>query len=69
MPNERGGMRAPRTLLEKLIKERDETYEERAQAFERLSRELGETATMSVRHLQRLAAGERSAMHATPTTR
>lgn len=70
MPNERGGgVRAPRTLLEKLIKERDETYEEQVKAFERLSRELGENATMSVRHLQRLAAGERSATHATPTTR
>lgn len=62
-------VRPPRTLLEKLIKERDETYAEQAKAFERLSRELGENATMSVRHLQRLAAGERGTTHATPTTR
>lgn len=69
MPDGRGDVRAPRTLLEKLIKERDETYEEQVRAFERLARQLGESATMSVRHLQRLASGERSATHATPTTR
>jgi hypothetical protein len=67
VPNERGG--APRTLLEKLVKEREATYEEQAEAFEKLSRELGEDATMSVRHLQRLAAGQRGAANATPTTR
>lgn len=71
MPNERdgGGARAPRTLLEQLIKERDQTYEEQAEAFERLARELDENATMSVRHLQRLAAGQRTSTHAAPTTR
>lgn len=69
MPDARASTRAPRTLLEKLIKERDQTYEEQAKEFEKLSRQLDEAATMSVRHLQRLAAGERSATHATPTTR
>ena len=70
MPNDRHvTSRAPRTLLEKLIKEREATYEEQAGAFEKLARELSEPATMSVRHLQRLAAGQRTATHATPSTR
>lgn len=70
MPNDRQApFRAPRTLLEKLIKEREATYEEQAHAFETLARQLDEPATMSVRHLQRLAAGQRTATHATPSTR
>jgi hypothetical protein len=64
----RAGTRAPRTLLELLIKQGEATYEEQAAAFEKAARELGEPATMSVRHLQRLAAGQRTG-HATPTTR
>lgn len=64
----RAGPRLPRTLLEHLIKQRDATYEEQVAAFEKAARALGEPATMSVRHLQRLAAGQRTG-HATPTTR
>jgi len=70
MPNgRREPGQAPRTLLEKLIKEREATYEEQTAAFEKLARALNEPATMSVRHLQRLAAGQRTATHATPSTR
>lgn len=69
MPNDhRNGVRPPRTLLEQLIKQGEATYEEQAAAFEKAARALGEPATMSVRHLQRLAAGQRTG-HATPTTR
>ncbi|MDN5859345.1 MAG: hypothetical protein L0H84_12055, partial [Pseudonocardia sp.] len=38
----RAGTRAPRTLLELLIKQREATYEEQAAAFEKAARELGE---------------------------
>lgn len=59
--------RGARTLLEQLIWQREATYEEQAEEFDRLARAMTEPATMSVRHLQRLAAGQRAA--SMPTTR
>lgn len=46
-----------RTLLERLIRERRQTFEEFAEYAERFAREHGEQGTLSVRHLQRLVAG------------
>lgn len=63
------GRQPPRTLLERLIREREATYEEQVRAFEKLARELREPATLTVRHLQRLASGERSGERANPSTR
>jgi tetratricopeptide (TPR) repeat protein len=60
---------APRTLLEQLIRQGDATYEETCERYERLARRLGEDSTLSVRHLQRLAYGERSGQRSTPSTR
>lgn len=57
----------PRTVLEHLLWTQDRTYEELANDFDRLARDLGEKATMSPRHLRRLASGERSGT--TPVTR
>lgn len=51
------GLRAARTLLEQKIRERRETFEEFAEYAERFARERNEAGTLSVRHLQRLAAG------------
>lgn len=48
-----------RTLLERMIKERRQTFEEFAEFAEVLAREHGESGTVSVRHLQRLVAGPR----------
>ncbi|MFD2082163.1 hypothetical protein SAMN05421678_101491 [Actinopolymorpha cephalotaxi] len=59
---------APRTMLEHLIRQRDQTYDEVAGAFETLARQTGERgASMSARHLRRLASGQRTGM--TPVTR
>lgn len=52
-----------RTLLEQLIKERRQTYEEFAHDAERFAREHRHEGTISVRHLQRLAAGRRNSGH------
>lgn len=57
----------PRTVLEYLLWEQDRTYEELAADFDRLAEELNERATLSPRHLRRLASGERSGT--TPVTR
>jgi tetratricopeptide (TPR) repeat protein len=57
--------RQPRTLLEHLIQQRDRTYEEMAAEFTGLD----EKATISARHLARIARGEREAAGATPATR
>jgi hypothetical protein len=46
-----------RTLLEQMIKERRETFEEFAEFAEVFAREHGESGTISLRHLQRLVAG------------
>ncbi|MFB9688427.1 NUDIX hydrolase [Amycolatopsis plumensis] len=48
---------APRTLLEQLIWERRQTFEEFAEFAEEFAREHDEPGTLSVRHLQRLVAG------------
>ncbi len=57
--------REPRTMLEYLIQQRDRTYEELAERFLRLE----EPATISARHLGRLARGERGSAGTTPATR
>jgi hypothetical protein len=49
-----------RTLLELLIRQRRESFEEFAAFAERFARQHHEAGTLSVRHLQRLAAGRRS---------
>jgi tetratricopeptide (TPR) repeat protein len=59
----------PRTLLEQLIQQRDATYEELSAQYEKLARRMDEKSTMSARHLQRLAYGERQGQRSTPTTR
>jgi 8-oxo-dGTP diphosphatase len=46
-----------RTLLEQLIRERQQTFEEFAEYAETFAREHSEPGTLSVRHLQRLVAG------------
>jgi tetratricopeptide (TPR) repeat protein len=53
-------MRTYRTVLEQKIKERQQTFEEFAEYVETFARDHGETGTLSVRHLQRLAAGRNS---------
>ncbi|GAA4989346.1 hypothetical protein [Actinopolymorpha pittospori] len=59
---------APRTVLEHLIWQRDQTYDEVAAEFEVIARQAGERgASMSARHLRRLASGQRTGM--TPVTR
>ena len=55
----------PRTVLEYLIQQRNRTYEEMVAEFDRLE----ERATISARHLGRLARGERGSTGATPATR
>lgn len=69
MPGSRDHRRQPRTLLEQLVWQRDKTYEEQVAEFDAVARRMHESATMSVRHLQRLAAGEKVANRATPSTR
>jgi hypothetical protein len=48
----------PRTLLEALIRDRRQTFEEFAETVETFARENDEAGTLSVRHLQRLASGQ-----------
>ena len=57
----------PATVLEHLLWQRDQTYEEVVAEFLGLARQSGERATMSVRHLRRLARGQ--AGSCTPVTR
>ena len=52
-----GEQPAPRTLLEQLIRERRQTFEEFAEFAEKFAREHDEPGTLSVRHLGRLVAG------------
>jgi len=61
--------RVARTRLEQRIWDREATYEEQVAEFAVLARKLNEPATLSVRHLQRLAAGQRSGDRATPSLR
>jgi hypothetical protein len=56
----------PRTELEYLLWQRDQTYDEVVAEFVRLARSLGEHATLTSRHLRRLASGERDGV--TPVT-
>lgn len=50
----------PRTLLESLIVHNRQTYKQLAGAFGELARSLGADATITPRHLRRLATGERT---------
>jgi tetratricopeptide (TPR) repeat protein len=59
---------APRTLLEQLIREMDATYEELSAQYNKLAQRLSENTAMSVRHLQRLAYGERPGQRTVPST-
>ncbi|MEV6554232.1 hypothetical protein AB0M22_00835 [Nocardia sp. NPDC051756] len=55
-------------MLEKLLRERDRTYDEVVQDFEALARKLDEHGvSITARHLRRLASGERAGT--TPATR
>ena len=56
-----------RTVLEQLLWSQDHTYEEMAAQFEQMALKLGERATITPRHLRRLASGERTGT--TPVTR
>jgi hypothetical protein len=57
----------PQTMLEYLLWQRDKTYEELTAEFLTVAGGMGEQATMSARHLRRLAKGQ--AANATPVTR
>lgn len=59
----------PRTLLEHLLWQLDRTYAEAADDFLALARKIGEPATISPRHLGRLARGERGGSGTNPATR
>lgn len=61
--------REPRTVLEHLLWQQDRTYEELANDFLACARNIGENATISARHLARLARGERSGAGTNPATR
>lgn len=63
----RPGEAPPRTELEYLLWQRDQTYDEVVAEFTAVARELGEKATLTSRHLRRLASGERDGV--TPVTR
>ncbi len=57
----------PRTRLESLLWRRDQTYDEVVADFAKLACTLNEPATLTSRHLRRLASGERTGV--TPVTR
>src|SRR5712691_6780318 len=57
----------PQTVLEHLLWQRDQTYEELVAEFLSVAAGMGDRATMSPRHLRRLAKGQ--AGNATPVTR
>jgi hypothetical protein len=57
MPQGNTSARPPRTVLEQLIRDRRQTFEEFATFAEHFAREHGEPGTLSARHLQRLVAG------------
>ncbi|OAH11314.1 hypothetical protein [Streptomyces jeddahensis] len=57
----------PRTVLEHLLWQRPNTYDEIVAEFENVARQMNEDATMSTRHLRRLASGDR--VGTTPVTR
>lgn len=57
----------PRTVLEQVLWQRDQTYEEVAREFMARAEKAGERATITDRHLRRLASGEH--LTCTPSTR
>lgn len=58
----------PRTVLEFLLRQQDQTYDEVAQEFAKVARRLDEHGVaISTRHLRRLASGERAGTN--PATR
>ena len=59
MSSRNTAMRPARTVLELRIRQRRQTYEEFVEYVETFAREYGEKGTLSIRHLQRLAAGSR----------
>ncbi|MCE7011836.1 hypothetical protein LWC34_54845 [Kibdelosporangium philippinense] len=59
MSSTSGASRPARTLLERLIRERNQTLEEFAAFAEDFAQEHGEPGTLSAGHLQRLVAGRR----------
>jgi hypothetical protein len=58
----------PCTVLEHLLWQRDATYEELAEEFMTIAARMRESATMSARHLRRMAKGQTGA-GVTPVTR
>lgn len=52
--------RAPRTHLEAIIRQRRQTFEEFSEDATGYARENGEPGTLSARHVQRLASGDRA---------
>jgi len=59
---------ATRTVLERRIRERRQTFEEFVAFAETFARKNGEVGTLSVRHLRRLVAGETQASRVRPAT-
>lgn len=57
MPKRYEGGTSARTVLEQLIRDRRQTFEEFVCSAETFARDHGESGTLSVRHLQRLVAG------------
>lgn len=68
MPGENRQRRA-RTVLEELIWARQMTFEEFVEYAESFAQEHGQPGTLSLRHLHRLASGQRTGRPALPTTR
>jgi 8-oxo-dGTP pyrophosphatase MutT (NUDIX family) len=60
--------RSARTLLEQLIRSRRQTFEEFVIYAAEFARDHSEVGTLSLRHLQRLAAGEVSSARLRPAT-
>src|SRR3954451_22861091 len=58
----------PRTVLEHLLSQSNYTYEELAVRFVKRARADGESATITPRHLARLAHGERAGAGTNPST-
>lgn len=59
----------PRTTLEALVRERAASYDAIVREFDELALTLGLDATLSARHLRRLATGERTRTTTRPATR
>jgi 8-oxo-dGTP pyrophosphatase MutT (NUDIX family) len=59
MPSRNTATRPARTVLELRIRQRRQTFEEFSEYVEEFARKYDEKGTLSIRHLQRLAAGSR----------